>query len=231
MASTNQPLIFHGGVIHSRSETELEILQDATLAVDVNGHIVSFKSADDGTAIDLPDARHFYLGQVGLGTDSGGGWASQMLAVMRQAIIASNAQEKFSDGADKSLLLEEVFYLATMGGARVLGLEERIGNFEVGKEFDTLWVTTTTGLDSAILFEKFIMTSDDRNIPQCHYCFQGFVMVRRNTRTSEQASCCCKLLSYIKDLSITLTNIGQTHRQPSSYLAKTFSKAFTYSLS
>ncbi|KAH7234237.1 hypothetical protein B0J15DRAFT_571265, partial [Fusarium solani] len=113
--------------------------------------------------------------KIGLGTDSGGGWASQMLAVIRQAMIASNAQEALSKGGDKALSLDEAFYLATMGGARVLCLEERIGSLEVGKELDAVWVTTTMGLQSAMaprdtqdsprrVFEKFIMTGDDRNM-------------------------------------------------------------------
>ena len=113
--------------------------------------------------------------KVGLGTDSGGGWASQMLAVIRQAMIASNAREVISQGEDKGLLLEEVFYLATLGGAQVMCLEDQIGNFEVGKQFDAVWVSTTKGLQSAmtpreeedslrIVFEKFIMSGDDRNI-------------------------------------------------------------------
>ncbi|KAF5670094.1 guanine deaminase [Fusarium heterosporum] len=113
--------------------------------------------------------------KVGLGTDSGGGWASQMLSVIRQAMIASNAREVLSHGKDKALSLEEVFYLATLGGARVMCLEDQIGNFVVGKEFDAVWVTTTKGLQSAMtpredgdslrgLFEKYVMTGDDRNV-------------------------------------------------------------------
>ncbi|KFA69672.1 hypothetical protein S40285_08664 [Stachybotrys chlorohalonatus IBT 40285] len=113
--------------------------------------------------------------KVGLGTDSGGGWASQMLSVIRQAMIASNAREVLSEGDDKGLLLEEAFYLATLGGARVLCLENRVGSFAVGKEFDASWVMTTSGLWSAMtpiedqdslrtMFEKFVMTGDDRNI-------------------------------------------------------------------
>ncbi|KAL2847021.1 hypothetical protein BJX68DRAFT_256225 [Aspergillus pseudodeflectus] len=113
--------------------------------------------------------------KVGLGTDSGGGWASQMLAVIRQAMIASNAREVLSDGKDKALSFEEVFYLATLGGAKVLCLEDQIGSFAVGKEFDAVWVTTSTGLQSAMtpreekdslrrIFEKYIMTGDDRNV-------------------------------------------------------------------
>ncbi|KAL4961081.1 putative guanine deaminase [Aspergillus stella-maris] len=117
--------------------------------------------------------------KVGLGTDSGGGWASGMLAVMRQAMIASNAREVLSEGKDKALSFEETFYLATLGGAKVLCLEDRIGNFQVGKEFDAVWVTTTTGLQSAMtpredgdsprrVFEKYIMTGDDRNVAQVY---------------------------------------------------------------
>ncbi|KAF1978266.1 Metallo-dependent hydrolase [Bimuria novae-zelandiae CBS 107.79] len=113
--------------------------------------------------------------KVGLGTDSGGGWASQMLSVIRQAMIASNAREVMSQGQDKGLSLEEVFYLATLGGANVMCLEDQIGNFGVGKQFDASWVSTTSGLDSAmtpredgdslrIMFEKYIMSGDDRNI-------------------------------------------------------------------
>ena len=113
--------------------------------------------------------------KVGLGTDSGGGWASQMLAVIRQAMIASNAREVMSQGKDKGLSLEEVFYLSTLGGAQVMCLDHHIGNFQVGKQFDASWVATTTGLQSAMtpreegdslrtIFEKYIMSGDDRNI-------------------------------------------------------------------
>ncbi|KAF2447055.1 Metallo-dependent hydrolase [Karstenula rhodostoma CBS 690.94] len=113
--------------------------------------------------------------KVGLGTDSGGGWASQMLSVIRQTMIASNAQEVMSQGEDKGFTLEEVFYLATLGGAQVMCLDDQIGNFQVGKQFDASWIATTTGLQSAMtpreegdsvrtILEKFVMSGDDRNI-------------------------------------------------------------------
>ncbi|KAJ9145500.1 Amidohydrolase [Pleurostoma richardsiae] len=115
--------------------------------------------------------------KVGLGTDSGGGFSSSMLDSIRQTFIASNAREVTSAGLDKALSLEEGFYLATLGGAAVCGLEDRVGNFAVGKELDALWVRTTgryRGIMTTVreedglrtVFEKFVMTGDDRNISE-----------------------------------------------------------------
>lgn len=111
--------------------------------------------------------------KVGLGTDSGGGYSSSMLEVMKMAFVVSNAQCTASHGADEVLSIEEGLYLATLGGARVCGLEGRVGNFEVGKEFDALVVDTgPDGVMSPVeegdriraVLEKFLMTGDDRNI-------------------------------------------------------------------
>ncbi|KAK4159684.1 hypothetical protein QBC43DRAFT_326635 [Cladorrhinum sp. PSN259] len=116
--------------------------------------------------------------KVGLGTDSGGGFSSSIIDAMRQAMIASHAREKLSEGKDKGLSTAEVFYLATLGGAEVCGLADKIGSFDVGKEFDALVIGTVDdggkelGVMTPVLpdddlrtvFEKFIMTGDDRNI-------------------------------------------------------------------
>lgn len=111
---------------------------------------------------------------VGLGTDSGGGFSSSLLDAMRQALIASNAREVLSGGKDKGLSIEELFFLATLGGARVCSLEDKVGNFAVGKEFDGCVISTLVEdqvmtmvepEDSLrVVFDKFIMTGDDRNI-------------------------------------------------------------------
>lgn len=116
--------------------------------------------------------------KVGLGTDSGGGYSSSMLEVMKQAFLVSNARQTATDGKEPALSLEECFFLATLGGARVCGLGERVGNFEVGKEFDALLVRadvddevmTPVEEDDSIyvVWEKFLMTGDDRNIAQVY---------------------------------------------------------------
>ncbi|KAL3961505.1 hypothetical protein ACCO45_003028 [Purpureocillium lilacinum] len=115
---------------------------------------------------------------VGLGTDSGGGYSSSMLNAMRHALIASFARD-FMDAKDGSgaLSLEEVFYMATGGGARVVGFGDSVGDFVPGKQLDALLVDMResrggvnaplqAGDSLRIMFEKFIMTGDDRNIVQ-----------------------------------------------------------------
>ncbi|KAK1701588.1 guanine deaminase [Colletotrichum acutatum] len=118
--------------------------------------------------------------KVGLGTDSGGGFSSSMLDSIRQAIIASNAREVMSGGKDKAISLDEVFYLSTLGGAQVCCLEDMIGNFAIGKAFDAILVTSSLDEASGVMtvreetdslrtvFEKFLMTGDDRNIAQVY---------------------------------------------------------------
>ncbi|KAK4065502.1 hypothetical protein Trihar35433_7622 [Trichoderma harzianum] len=131
---------------------------------------------------------------VGLGTDSGGGYSSSMLNAMRHSLITSYAREalypKFESeksenvskegGGGETLSWEEVFYMATKGGAKVVGLEEQVGGFSVGMEFDALVIDMRDGRegvnvpldeenDSAErMLEKFVMTGDDRNIAQVY---------------------------------------------------------------
>jgi len=61
---------------------------------------------------------------ISLGTDVAGGPSLSMIEQMNQARLAANIDET------------EALYLATLGGARTLGLERSIGNFERGKDAD-----------------------------------------------------------------------------------------------
>lgn len=117
---------------------------------------------------------------IGLGTDVSGGYTSSMLAETREAILVSR-HVAMTDGDDAKLSVEEALYLATRGGARVVGLEDRIGGFEVGKDWDAQLVTLGnandgSGIDQdAGLVEifgpetwddrvaKWVYTGDDRN--------------------------------------------------------------------
>ncbi|KAL7933752.1 hypothetical protein V8C35DRAFT_303779 [Trichoderma chlorosporum] len=82
---------------------------------------------------------------VGLGTDVSGGYSPSILEAARQAAMVSRhvamgiEQERERERA--KLTVEEVLYLATRGGARCVGLEDKIGGFEVGMEWDAQLVT------------------------------------------------------------------------------------------
>jgi guanine deaminase len=67
--------------------------------------------------------------KLGLGTDVGGGTSFSMLQTANEAYkIAQMRQQNLSPF--------KALFLATLGGARALSLEDKIGNFEVGKEAD-----------------------------------------------------------------------------------------------
>ncbi|KAK8042495.1 guanine deaminase [Apiospora phragmitis] len=77
---------------------------------------------------------------VGLGTDVSGGYSASVLEAARLACLVSrhlampyNAQ---GDASRATLSVEEVLHLATRGGAAVLGLDRKVGGFEVGMEWD-----------------------------------------------------------------------------------------------
>ncbi|CZT46583.1 related to guanine deaminase [Rhynchosporium secalis] len=72
---------------------------------------------------------------VGLGTDMSGGYSPSVLEAVRHAALVSNHVAMGGDDTAK-LSVEEVLYLATRGGAKVVGLGDRIGGFGVGMEWD-----------------------------------------------------------------------------------------------
>jgi guanine deaminase len=67
--------------------------------------------------------------EVGLGTDIGGGTSFSLVATMGEAY-------KISQLAGEPITAVEAFYLATLGGARALALDDRIGTLAPGREAD-----------------------------------------------------------------------------------------------
>jgi guanine deaminase len=84
---------------------------------------------------------------VSLGTDMSGGYSPSVLEACRQALLVSrHVAMGTADAEEKEnvkLAIEEVLYLATRGGAKAVGLEAKVGGFEVGMEWDAQLV----GLD------------------------------------------------------------------------------------
>eukprot|EP00128_Syssomonas_multiformis_P000886 Colp12_sorted_trinity150504_noHs@21336 len=112
--------------------------------------------------------------KVGLGTDVSGGYSPSMLDAMRQALIASRTHF-FNDNDHHAISLSEAFYLATVGGSQVLGLDDTIGNFLPGKDFDALLVDANVDNTPIDIFDedttediisKFLMVGDDRNVSE-----------------------------------------------------------------
>ncbi|KAF9164664.1 hypothetical protein DFQ26_001195 [Actinomortierella ambigua] len=105
--------------------------------------------------------------KVGLGTDVAGGYSPSVLDALRGARSVSVARD-----AETTLMVSELFYLATVGGARVMELEDKIGNFVEGKEFDAIVVDASApGSPIDVFahdtvqtkFEKYLFVGDDRN--------------------------------------------------------------------
>ncbi|KAH9844811.1 Amidohydrolase family [Teratosphaeria destructans] len=119
---------------------------------------------------------------VGLGTDVSGGHTPSILAECREALFVSR-HVAMTEGDAAKLAPEEALFLATRGGAAVVGLEGRIGGFEVGMEWDAQMVslgadvgegegegTLEQGLVEVFGGEsweervhKWVYTGDDRN--------------------------------------------------------------------
>ena len=110
---------------------------------------------------------------VGLGTDMSGGYSPSMYNALRNTIIASVTVSETRKGKQEPLSYEEAFYMATEGGAKTLGVGDKVGNFKEGLFFNAQVLDpfapnspfdTLQGQDSRQLLQKLLFLSDDRNI-------------------------------------------------------------------
>ena len=109
--------------------------------------------------------------RLGIGTDVGGGTSFSMFTTLNESykVCAMN-------GFNLSPL--QSFYIATLGGAKSLNLDDRLGNFNVGKEADFIVVdlnatalmkrrmSHTESLNEQLF--ALMMLGDDRNIKATH---------------------------------------------------------------
>lgn len=114
---------------------------------------------------------------VGLGTDVSGGYHPSVLDAIRHAVQTSNLLKMNPDDNYKPIHYPEAFRMATLGSAEVLAIDNKVGNFEVGKEFDALLIDTATSNSPFDIFEndgleqlltKFLFVGDDRNIKEVY---------------------------------------------------------------
>jgi guanine deaminase len=131
--------------------TDKTILAHAVHLTETEANLISARGAKvshcpcSNSAITSGAARLRWLldkGIVcGLGTDMSGGYSPSVLEAARQAALVSRHVVLGANGAPpgeerEKLSVEEVLFLATRGGAEVVGLDEKVGAFEVGMEWD-----------------------------------------------------------------------------------------------
>ena len=139
------------------------------------------KLHDSGSAISFCPTSNLFIGSglfrlseaekhqvnVGLGTDVGGGTSFSMLQTMNEAYKVIQLQ-------NENLNPIKSLYLATLGGAKALRLEDKIGNLAVGSEADFIILDkkATPLLSSRLALSKnieetlfvFMTIGDDRAI-------------------------------------------------------------------
>ena len=75
--------------------------------------------------------------EVGLGTDVSGGYSTSILDAVRNACMVSRHVGFLNEGDSRyNLGVAEALWLGTMGGAKVVGMEGRLGGFEEGMLWD-----------------------------------------------------------------------------------------------
>ena len=109
--------------------------------------------------------------KVGLGTDVGAGTSFSLLKTMSDAY-------KSQQLIGQPLSAFKSFYLATLGGARALSLNNSIGNFSVGKEADFIWLNYNASPLLSLRIENchtlaeklfaLLVLGDDRSVGATH---------------------------------------------------------------
>jgi len=119
--------------------------------------------------------------EVGLGTDVSGGYSPSVLEAVRQTCLVSRLVGYLKDGDSRYYIgVEEGLWLATVGGAKVVGMEGRLGGFEEGMLWDAQEIELADvspegegGEGNVEVFgwesweemvDKWVWNGDDRNI-------------------------------------------------------------------
>ncbi|XP_012280211.1 guanine deaminase [Orussus abietinus] len=170
---TKKTLLAHGIYL---SDEELILLKNQGTSI---VHCPSSNTCLKSGLCDVQRLKRFNI-KIGLGTDVSGGHSACMLEVMRAAIQVSCHLALLTTNY-QPLNYKDVFYLATLGGATALTLDDKIGNLVPGKDFDALVVDLNVHdgpLDNLCEYtleeklQRFIHSGDDRNIVEVYIAGQ-----------------------------------------------------------
>lgn len=128
---------------------------------------------------------------VSLGTDCSGGFTPSILEVAKHALLVSRHLVMKTKEEDEKLSSSDVLYLATMGGAKVLEIDNKVGCFKKGLKFDCQLINLNCENSNVDIFsfqnpkwgklsknesmqkfsdliDKWLFNGDDRNISQVY---------------------------------------------------------------
>ncbi|QDU64080.1 Guanine deaminase [Planctomycetes bacterium Pan216] len=161
--------------------------------------------SSSGAAISFCPMSNLYLGsglfrlgraldpefrvRLSLGTDMGGGNAFSLIRVLDEAYKVGMCNNTLLDGsvnpreqdtaeAERNKLSPyRAFYLATLGGAKSLYLDDVLGNFWVGKEADFIALDWTAGQPGTSWHQSLITTEGPTSIEQAAQLLFGVMVV------------------------------------------------------
>ncbi|KAA1098611.1 hypothetical protein PGT21_036846 [Puccinia graminis f. sp. tritici] len=108
--------------------------------------------------------------KLSLGTDVSGGYGVGILSTIRDAALAAkvlslpdSAAPDQASNRPQQLSIKNLFYLATLGGACICNLDDRVGNFGLGKRFDGLLIQTGAAAATTLAHQNLNSTGDSVN--------------------------------------------------------------------
>ncbi len=105
----------------------------------------------------FPLRRHLEHGaRVAMGSDVGAGTGFSMLKEGLQAYF----MQQLLGSEGQPLTPAHLLYLCTRAGAQALGLDDRIGDLRVGKEFDAVWLRPREGSTLATVLDHAADAND-----------------------------------------------------------------------
>jgi guanine deaminase len=138
-----------------------------------------------------------YPVRVALGSDMGGGNALSIVRVLEEAYKVGMCNNTMLDGtvdprdqdpaeAERNILSPyRAYYLATLGGARALYLDDLLGNFAKGKEADFVAIDWNAGQAAMRWRQSLIVEGAPRTVDQAAQLLFGVMMVGDDRNVNE----------------------------------------------